>query len=302
MDSVSPQEITLSEEELIELKKAHQEFIKNLQELNRSTSTILAYGKDLEQLIDYLIKEHQIKHVQQVQTSHIEDFKRLLFDLKYTPKSISRKINSIKSFFRFVNRQGWIQHSPAEGVSHPKFESKPPRILSQAEYKALRDAARHDIRTSAVIELLLQTGIRIGELAQLRLKHIKQNEIVVPPYQSQTGRTIPINQSVKAALKNWLAIRPQKSQSDHLFITKTGRPLLVRNIRNSINRYFRLAGIKNAKVNDLRHTWIAHHLEKGTALSFLSQVAGHKRVSTTEKYLNFVKKPAKANHMHLFEL
>ena len=92
---------------------------------------------------------------------------------------------------------------------------------------------------------------------------------------------------MEIALKHYLEIRP-KSGDDTLFVTKTGRPLLVRNIRTAIDRYFKLAGIKNAKVNDLRHTFVAHHLMSGTSLVLVSKLAGHKRLATTEKYLNLI--------------
>ncbi|MEK9178691.1 MAG: tyrosine-type recombinase/integrase, partial [Patescibacteria group bacterium] len=68
----------------------------------------------------------------------------------------------------------------------------------------------------------------------------------------------------------------------------SGKPFLIRNIRTSIERYFRLAEIKNAKVNDLRHTFVAHHLKHGVSLVLLSKILGHKRVSTTERYLEYV--------------
>ncbi|GAI98259.1 unnamed protein product, partial [marine sediment metagenome] len=80
------------------------------------------------------------------------------------------------------------------------------------------------------------------------------------------------------------------NKTKHIFITKTGRPFLVRNIRSTINRYFKLAGIENATVNDLRHTFIAHQLKAGTPLTLISKLVGHKRLSTTEKYLSLIKK------------
>jgi len=161
------------------------------------------------------------------------------------------------------------------------------------EYRALRDSARDDVRISAIIEILLQTGIRIGELARLKLsdskfgENGKLGELHVPAGESYPERTVPLNKASETALKKYLAIRPD-SKEETLFITKTGRPLLVRNIRTAIDRYFRLAGIKNAKVNDLRHTFVAHHLMSGTSLVLVSKLAGHKRLATTEKYLNLI--------------
>lgn len=287
---------------LVQLRSAHQEFINHLQELNRSTSTILAYGKDIEQLIDYVLEEHQVEHAHAVESEHLNNFKGHLSNNGYTPKSISRKINSIKTFFRYLKNTKGVDNNPADQVKHPKYETKPPRILSPLEYRALRDAARADVRTAAIIELLLQTGIRIGELAQLQIKHIQDNQLEIPPYESQPGRTVPLNEAAQAAINNWLETRDEVKDEDYLFVTKNDRPLLVRNIRTSINRYFRLAGIKDAKVNDLRHTWIAHHLAGGASLVYISKLAGHKRLSTTEKYLNFIKDKMSSSSHRLKEL
>ncbi len=286
-----------ADQSLLELKKAHQEFVKHLQSLNRSTSTVLAYGKDIDQLIEFVLEQHQVSQADQVEPDHLNAFKDFLTNTGYTAKSISRKINSIKTFFRYLKSQTNLALNPAENVKHPKYDTKAPRILTQLEYRALRDAARADIRTAAIIEILLQTGIRIGELALLRLGHVQKDQLQVPPYESQPGRTVPLNSAAQQAIQNWLQLRPEGKPDSYLFVTKNNRPLLVRNIRTSINRYFRLAGIKDAKVNDLRHTWIATHLANGASLVYISTLAGHKRLSTTEKYLNFIKdKLSSASH------
>ncbi|OGG04153.1 hypothetical protein A2Z33_03265 [Candidatus Gottesmanbacteria bacterium RBG_16_52_11] len=214
--------------------------------------------------------------------------KKLTSD-NYTPKSISRKINSIKTFFRFLKASGVVGTDPAVEIEHPKYEVKPPRILSKLEYRALRDACRADTRTYAIVELFLQTGIRIGELANLTLDDVRENELRIAPQEGHPERMVPLNKAAREALNSYLEIRNKTGPSNALFITKTGKPLLIRNIRTAIDRYFRIAGIENAKVNDLRHTFIAHHLMAGTPITTLSKLVGHKRLSTTEKYLDLVK-------------
>lgn len=273
--------------ELASLSTAQKKFIDYLKNRGRATATILAYGKDIEQLVSFLAKK-KILLATSVAQEHIEDFKKALADDNYTAKSISRKLNSVKTFFRFLKSSGVIKDDPAALVTHPKYEIKPPRILSKMEYRALRDAARDDPRMSAIIELLLQTGVRIGELARLETSDIKENDIQIKAYESHPARTIPLNKAARSALDRYLKIRP-KSRTKNVFLTKSGRALLIRNIRTAIDRYFRIAGIENAKVNDLRHTFIAHQLMTGTSVVLVSKLAGHKRLSTTEKYLDLVK-------------
>lgn len=270
-----------------ELTAAHQQFIQYLTEQKRAHATILAYSKDIEQLVSFL-KGTGKNAVREVEKTDLEAFLKKLATDGYTPKSLSRKINSIKTFYRFLKNQNYISVNPAADITHPKYEVKPPRILSKMEYRALRDACRTDVRTYAIVELFLQTGIRIGELANLRTQDVREKELVIRPQENHPERVIPLNKAAKAAVDRWQEIRP-KTANDALFVTKTGRPLLVRNIRTTIDRYFKLAGIEGAKVNDLRHTFIAHHLASGTPLTMISQLVGHKRLATTEKYLDLVK-------------
>src|SRR3989338_6482057 len=269
------------------LASAHQEFITYLNTVRRAHATILAYSKDIEQLIKYLDDSGK-KSVADVAKTDLEAFLKKLSADGYTPKSLSRKINSIKTFYRFLKPQNSLVMNPEAEISHHRYEVNPPRILTKMEYRALRDACRGDVRTHAIVELFLQTGIRIGELATLKLSSVTDKELLVQEFENQPQRAVPLNKAAKLAADKWLEIRP-KTESTALFITKTGRPLLVRNIRTTIDRYFKMAGIDGAKVNDLRHTFIAHHLAFGTPLTVISKLVGHKRLSTTERYLDMVK-------------
>lgn len=270
-----------------QLTTAQKNFVDYLKKQGKASATILAYGKDTDQLVEFLQKK-QITQVTSILPEHIEEFKEYLADNNYIPKSVSRKLNSVKTFFRSLEEKNLINKNPAASISHPKYEIKPPRILSKIEYRALRDAARDDARIAAIIELLLQTGIRISELARLEMDDLKGKEIKIKAFESHSERAVPLNSAARKALERYLNLRPQ-AKVKSVFITKTGRPLLVRNIRAAVDRYFRIAGIKNVKVNDLRHTFIAHQLMAGASVVLLQKLAGHKRLSTTEKYLDLVK-------------
>lgn len=275
----------------IDLKTAHTQFTEYLASRRRARATIVAYGKDIEQVTTFLANMGK-KTMTEVTRDELEAFLKKLASDKYTPKSISRKINSIKTFFRFLKASGAVSMDPAIEIEHPKYEVKPPRILSKIEYRALRDACRGDVRMYAIVELFLQTGVRIGELAALTLSDIKVNELHIATQEGHAERVVPLNKAAKEALDRYVAIRSPNATSKALFVTKTGRALLIRNIRTAIDRYFRIAGIEGAKVNDLRHTFIAHHLMAGTSITTLSKLVGHKRLSTTERYLELVKDKA----------
>jgi len=277
------------------LRENHEKFLKFLKEKGRANATIIAYAKDIEQLIEFV--EGGGKTVPpEIEKSDLTNFVTKLGKESYTPKSISRKINATRTFFKFLREENEVTEDPSVSLVHPKIEIQPPRILSKMEYRALRDACRSEPRTSAVVELLLQTGIRIGELRRLNLSDIEFGEnnqpgkLRISPWGKNRERLVPLNQPAQEALQKYLAVRP-KSKEETVFITRSGRPFLIRNIRTTINRYFKNAGIENAKVNDLRHTFVATHLSRGVPLTTVSHLAGHLRLTTTEKYLQYVKRP-----------
>lgn len=284
------------------LSAAHKQFVEHLENTGKAHATVIAYSKDTEQLIEFASKKGR-QNTDEVSSDDINEFKELLKKQRYTGKSISRKINSIKAFFRFQMSQNSISDNPAEMVSHPRYEQSPPRVLSKIEYRALRDACRGDARMSAVVELLLQTGMRISELASLELSDVDfdRNVITIQPQNSRGARRVPLNQAAKHSLMDYLQVRP-RAREKTLFLTKTCRPFLVRNIRTAIDRYFRLAGIKEAKVNDLRHTFIVEQLKAGTPLVYISQLVGHKRITTTEKYLKIIEAPDMEPNIRIEEL
>lgn len=294
---------------MVKLHDAHKQFVDHLKTKSRASATILAYGKDIEQLVQFLVDLKRAQ-VTEVTADDIQAFLAKLQKDGYTLKSVSRKLNSTKTFFRFLKIQEYLTDDPASLVPHPKFEAKPPRILTPLEYRALRDVCRDDPRTYAIVEVLLQTGIRISELANLRLEDVvsptngTEGHLNIKPQEGRGERQVPQNKAAESAIKHYLDIRPNtgKDLKKHLFITKTGRPLLVRNIRSVIDRYFKKAGIVGAKVNDLRHTWVAHHLQKGVSVVLVSKLAGHKRLSTTERYLSLLKERAKEEKVKLEEL
>ncbi len=271
----------------IKLKDAHGKFHDFLKTKNRASATILEYGKDIQQLIEFL-ESLEKSNVHEVAGTDIQAFLAKLKDEGYTPKSLSRKLNSTRTFYRYLKVNEYVTDDPSLLVDHPKYELNPPRILSPLEYRALRDAASVDPRIYAIIEVLLQTGIRIGELANLRVEDSSDGTLHIRPYEGHEAREVPLNRRAKDAMKRYMEMRAN-TQDTHVFVTKTGRPFLVRNIRDAVERYFKKAGIENVKINDLRHTFVAHHLKQGVSLVFLSKVLGHKRLSSTERYLQYVK-------------
>jgi len=266
------------------LKNLLPKFLDYLKTKSRSPSTILAYRADLEQLKEFLQSKNKVL-VEQVIQSDLEAFRDTLLTEKYTPKSVSRKLNAVKTFFRWMISEHYITTDVSQNVAHPKIKVSLPKFLSPLEYRALRDVVRNDQRTAAIVELILQTGMRISEVAGLKTENVKSNQIKIESYATQPERTIPLNTPAKEALNSYAKIRPNKIRSPYVFVSKNGKALAVRNIRASIDRYMQKAEIGKFSVNDLRTTFIVENLKNGVDIVLLSQVSGHKRLSTTERYL-----------------
>jgi len=282
------------------LKDLLPKFISDLETKGRSPSTILAYRADLEQLLGFLIKRNKVTPGS-VEQGDIEAFRDTLLSQKYTAKSVSRKLNAIKTFFRWLISERVLSTNPSEDVAHPKIQSVMPKFLSPMEYRALRDVVRDDLRIAAVIEIILQTGLRISEVANLKQENLKDMELKIESYATQPQRTIPLNKPAKEALDEYLKIRP-KTNAPYVFVSKNGKPLAVRNIRAAIDRFLQKAEITSYSVNDLRTTFIVENLKNGVDLVLLSQVVGHKRLSTTEHYLELAQVKESGKKQTLIEL
>jgi len=184
----------------------------------------------------------------------------------------------------------------------PKIEFREPRVLSEAEYKALLRACSHEIRDAAIIELLLQTGIRLSELARLIINDLElPARITRDPAdvgrlhvigKGKRDRWIPLNYKACKALKAWLKVRPGV-EHDALFVTKFLTPMSPRAFEYVVKKYLDEAGIKNASVHTLRHTFATHHVAKGTDLRTVQEALGHTDLKTTSIYVQLAREVMK---------
>ncbi len=268
-------------------------FIAHLESKQRSPSTIIAYKKDIEQLFEYYTGKKL--YIANYTTEDLNGYiNKLIEDKQFTLKTISRKINSYKTLFKYLHREEIIEIDIANPISHPSFKPKDPRILSSLEYKALRDTASKNSRLYAIVELLLQTGMRIGELSRLKLDQLdlgsNPKTAFIEEYASNPSRKVVLNEFATDALEKYMKKRPNpKNDQGYLFITKTGNQVLVRNVRTMINNAFKKSGINDATVNDIRNTFIVYQLKHGMPLEKVANIVGHKRITSTEKYLSMIK-------------
>jgi site-specific recombinase XerD len=264
---------------------------------NWAAKTRVNYRNDIADLIRFLEMRGKTDP-NRVDLQNLEAYMAELDRRGYTGTTRRRKTSSIKSFFGFLKQYGYITNNEAEGLVPPVREYKEPRVLTTKEYQALLRACSHDIRDAAIIELLLQTGIRLSELARLTLDDIdlpkrvsrdpKDTGTLFVHGKGRKERTISLNYKACKALKAWLKVRPNVDLNS-LFVSKFLEPMSPRAYEYIVKKYLKEAGIKGASVHTLRHTFATHHVAKGTSLRTVQEALGHADLKTTSVYVQLAR-------------
>ncbi|MCQ3973982.1 MAG: hypothetical protein DPW09_11095 [Anaerolineae bacterium] len=257
-----------------------------------------AYRRDLEELLAFL-DSRGITRPAQVSLPHLEAYQAELDQRGCKASTRKRKIAAVKVFFSWLHQRGFIAETVASRLIPPKPQKIEPRFLSKPEYQALLRACSHRPRDAAMIELLLQTGMRLSELAGLRLADLElPKRITKEPDNMGSVRirrkggkieTIPLNYKACQALSAWLKVRPTVGH-DGLFVTKFKGAIKPRAIQYMVQKYLHEAGIEGASVHTMRHTMATHHVAAGTDLKTLQETLGHKDLTTTAIYVSLAKK------------
>jgi site-specific recombinase XerD len=264
---------------------------------NLSSHTRKNYLHDLQDLLQFLTERGMTKLVdvslRHLQASQVEMDRR-----GYASSTRNRKTQSIRILFQFLHVQGITEHNIASQLIPPSIQKQEPRFLSEAEYQRLLRAASHNARDAAMIELFLQTGMRLSELAKLQLTDIEIPKRITMDIDNmglvrirrKGGKTaaIPLNYKACRALAAYLQVRPEVGQSA-LFISQFRKPMSTRAIQHRITKYLKEAGITGASVHTLRHTVATHHVARGTDLKTVQETLGHADLATTTIYVSLAK-------------
>jgi integrase/recombinase XerC len=238
---------------------------------NLSARTRTEYQNDLADLVAYLATRG-ISQVDQVGLAELEAYQAEMDRRGYAASTRERKTYAIKTFFKFLHHQAITREHIAARLIPPRREMREPRFLSEQEYQQLLRAASHNARNAAIIELFLQTGMRLSELARLTLADLEiPKRITRDP--DNTGlvrilrkrgktQTIPLNYKACQAVASYLRVRPAVAH-DTLFVTKFKTPMSKRAVQYTITKYLQEVGITNASTHTLRHTMATHHVARG---------------------------------------
>ncbi len=284
-----------SDQQTITLEKGRTVFLDGLFGKNRSKATIRAYSADVQQFIDW-IKQNNVTIVspEEVQKVDILEYLSFLAKRDLTGVARARKMSALREYFRFLEGVGYIHKSPTTGIDTPKREKNVRQYLRSDEYTKMLSLAGSNQRDYAILQVFLQTGIRVSELASLTIENI---DFVKPAIKvvgkGRVEREIELEKKGVQALKSYLAIRPQ-SLTSNVFLNYKGEPISERGIRKLVVKYRQEAGItKKGSVHTLRHTFATYKAEKGVSPFQLQQWLGHANLNTTQIYVHLGKQNAK---------
>lgn len=270
--------------------KAYVRYLK-LQR-NMSGNTLDAYQRDLRKLLDYLEREQ--KDICDVTLHDLEHFSAGLHDIGIHPRSQCRILSGIRSFFRFVQLDGYRDDDPTELLESPQIGDHLPEVLTTEEVDRLEasiDLSKWEgHRNRAIIEVLFSCGLRVSELVNLKLSDLYIDEEYVRVMgKGSKERLVPISRKAIDELKNWfydrnlMKIKP--GEEDFVFLNRRGAHLTRTMILIMIKSQAKDAGIqKTISPHTLRHSFATALLEGGADLRFIQALLGHEDIGTTEIY------------------
>ncbi len=269
------------------MKKQIEKFLIYLRaEKAVSPHTLKAYTQDLKEFDEFIDKK-----LKNIDNLDIRTFLASLYNRDLKKSSISRKLASIRSFFKYLHMEGYVKSNPAKLVSSPKVPKNLPKFLTIDEVFSLMETPKGEAfkpaRDKAIIELLYSCGLRVSELTSLDISDMDIKETIIRVKgKGRKERIIPIGTKAMEAIKNYLPERISlKKKSPGLFLNYRGGRLTQRSVRRILLYYSRMINLTgDISPHTLRHTFATHLLHEGADLRSIQELLGHSSLSTTQKY------------------
>jgi len=254
-----------------------------------SEHTAIAYRKDLEQFLEFAEISQQ-SDLKEVNARLIRGWMVDLMENNYVPQSVNRKLSTLRTYFKWLKKEGVLAENPMKLVRGPKNNKRLPSFVQQKQLSQdnLSSTFSDDFegqRDRLMFELLYQTGIRLSELISLKDTSASNLQIKVLGKRNKE-RIIPISKELNALINNYRNLREQIDvKTDTLLVLKTGKNLYPKFVYRKINKYLSLAtDVKKKSPHVLRHTFATHMLNNGAGLEVLKELLGHANLSATQVY------------------
>lgn len=294
------QNLELSAQEVsnhvLTLETALQAFLRALEGKNRSAATRRAYATDISQFFNWIHENNLVaKSPSDVCKVDIGEYLAFLGQRGLSGISRARKLAALREYFKYLEDLGYIAKSPATGVETPKKEKNGRTYLRPDEFTKMLSLAGGNPRDYAILQVFLQTGVRVSELCNLRLSDVdlQGHTLRISMGKGMVTREIELEKKGIQALKSWLSVRPQVLY-DHLFLNYAGEPISERGVRKLVVKYRSGAGItRKASCHSLRHTFATYKAEKGVSPFQLKEWLGHANLNTTQIYVHMGRQNAR---------
>ncbi len=274
---------------------SHQEsFLKYLRfEKRCSNHTVVAYKKDLDQFEEFLFKTVGDFDVLTVDSKMVRSWVVELMQDGMTPKTVNRKITSLKSFYKYLLRQELIEFNPMVSVITPKVPKKLPTFVDEESLHRLLDNGyfRNDfegVRDKLIVSLFYGTGIRLSELVGLKDSDIFQHETLIRVLgKNNKERIVPYPKSLNNLIGEYLNMRKAEfgDQAPCLFVTAKGKPAYHKLVYRVVNNHLALVTpLEKKSPHILRHSYATHLLNRGADLNAVKELLGHSNLAATQVY------------------
>jgi len=257
-----------------------------------SIHTIQAYTADLHSLSSYLSSQYECSMDASTQPM-LRSWVMHLAELGNNPKTINRKLASVKSFYKFLLRREIIDNDPSKNLISPKVEKKLPQFVQQTELVKLLDSKNFDdsfgsLRDKLVLELLYGTGIRLSELIYLTETKVDLDKKILKVLgKGKKERLIPINASLSTCISLYLDVKKEQLdfENKYLLVTDKGDATYPMYIYRIVKKYLsKIYSSQKKSPHVLRHTFATHLLNKGADLSAIKDLLGHSSLAATQVY------------------
>lgn len=270
---------------------------KHLEHLSlegKSKRTLEGYRIDLKQFQDFLYEAFgEAWSIETIGVLHIRGFLKWLAERPDCNRTLSRKIASLSSFFKYLKLVGIRSDNPMKKIRRPKFEKKLPKFFSEAEINLLLQIPDQEskigVRNKAIFELLYSCGLRLMEVAAINMQDFDlARGLLRVTGKGDKQRLIPIGKYAIEAIQQYLLLRPQflkPGSSNRLFLTRSGKDFNTSQLHAILMRYINLvAREKGYSLHTIRHSFATHMLSRGADLRAIQELLGHAQLSTTEIY------------------
>lgn len=268
-------------------------FMKNFK--SSSPHTLRAYKRDLMDFYEF-INEMNLDY-KSVTRNDVRGFLYKLKDKNLTKKTISRKISGVRSFYRFLLKEGYINKNPLLTLELPKVEKRLPTFLTEEEVFKLINAPDKKttlgLRDNLILKMLYSTGMRVSELVSLRISelNLEKGEVIIKG-KGNKERVVFLPQDILDDIKYY--IQKRRKNSNILFLNRKGKLLTDKGVRILVEKYAKkIIPYKKISPHTLRHTFATHLLTNGADLRSVQELLGHTKLSTTQIYTHLTKENLK---------